>query len=141
MKLPFLSSLFKKKVPSEYFLALLFRDEKIHAVVFEQLTGRIQVIGEGKAALSTPLERASDEVLLDACDKAISIAEESLPNGIQTHKTVFGVKETWVEDAHITKDYLARLKTLSDQLDLKPIGFLVFPEAIAHLLQKEEGAP
>lgn len=141
MKIPFLASLFGKKIPSEYFLALLFRDEKIHAVVFEQIAERIQVVGEGKAALSVSLDRASDEMLLDTCDKAISIAEESLPNGIQTHKTVFGVKETWVEDAHITKDYLSRLKIISDQLDLKPIGFLVFPEAIAHLLQKEDGAP
>ncbi len=79
--------------------------------------------------------------MLEASDKAISAAEQSLPEGIQTHKTVFGVKESWVEDAHITKDYLAKLKTLSEELDLQPIGFLVFPEAIAHLLQKEEGAP
>ena len=140
MKLPFLN-LFEKKVPTEYFLALLFRDEKIHAVVFEQISGRIQVIGEGKADLTTSLERASDEMLLEASDRAISIAETPLPNGIQTHKTIFGVKETWVEDAHITKENLTKLKNISDQLDLKPIGFLVFPEAIAHLLQKEEGAP
>ncbi len=140
MQLPFLK-LFQKKAPTDYFLALLFRDEKIHAVVFEQVNGRIQVVGQGKAKLSASLERASDEMLLDCADKAISLAEESLPDGIQTHKTVFGVKETWVEDTHISKDYLSRLKTISDQLDLKPIGFLVFPEAIAHLLQKEEGAP
>lgn len=140
MKLPFLN-FFEKKVPTEYFLALLFRDEKIHAVVFEQVSGRIQVVGEGKADLPTSLERASDEMLLETSDKAISVAESSLPNGIQTHKTVFGVKETWVEDTHITKENLTKLKNISDQLDLKPIGFLVFPEAIAHLLQKEEGAP
>ncbi|HSD98511.1 MAG TPA: baseplate J/gp47 family protein [Patescibacteria group bacterium] len=140
MKFPFLK-FFEKKAPTDYFLALLFRDEKIHAVVFEQINGRIQVVGEGKADLPSSLESVSDETLLDSCDKAISIAETSLPNGIQTHKTVFGVKETWVEDTHITKDHLTKLKTISDQLDLKPIGFLVFPEAIAHLLQKEEGAP
>lgn len=140
MKLPFLN-FFEKKVPTEYFLALLFRDEKIHAVVFEQVSGRIQVIGEGKADLPISLERASDEILLETSDKAISIAESSLSNGIQTHKTVLGVKETWVEDAHITKENLTKLKNISNQLDLKPIGFLVFPEAIAHLLQKEEGAP
>src|SRR5579859_1380059 len=99
MKLPFLN-LFEKKAPTDYFLALLFRDEKIHAVVFEQISGRIQVVGEGKATLPASLERASEEMLLESCDKAISIAESSLPNGIQTHKTVFGVKENWVEDTH-----------------------------------------
>lgn len=140
MKFPFLSFL-KKQAPKDYFLALLFRDEEIRAVVFEQLSGRIQVIGEGKSQLSQSVETISDETLLDTCDKSISIAESSLPNGIQTHKTVFGVKETWVSDSHITKENLTKLKQVGQQLDLQPIGFLVFPEAIAHLLQKEEGAP
>lgn len=140
MKFPFLK-FFEKKIPTEYFLALLFRDEQIHAVVFEHINGRIQVIGEGKTALAVSVERASDEMLLESADKAISIAEESLPNGIQTHKTIFGVKESWVSDTRIVKEYLDKLKSISTQLDLQPIGFLVFPEAIAHLLQKEEGAP
>ena len=140
MKLPFLH-LFQKKVPAEYFLALLFRDEQIQAVVFEQIAGRIQVVGDGKATLQTSVERASDDMLLDTADKAISIAEETLPDNIETHKTIFGVKESWVSDTHITKEYLDKLKIISKELDLQPIGFLVFPEAIAHLLQKEEGAP
>ncbi|HEX7042003.1 MAG TPA: hypothetical protein VF189_02025 [Patescibacteria group bacterium] len=141
MKLPILSSIFKKTPPREYFLAFLLREEHVHAVVFEELGGRIQVIGQGKAELPSSLETISQEGLLSAADKAISIAEQSLPEGIQTHKTVFGVKESWVEDSHITKEYLGKLKQMSEELDLQPIGFLVFPEAIAHLLQKEEGAP
>ena len=117
------------------------RDEEIQAVVFEQIAGRMQVIGVGKENLSTSVEMLSDNDLLDAADKAISTAEESLPEGIQTHRTIFGVKESWVEDSHISQSYLDKLKQLSKALDLQPIGFLVFPEAIAHLLQKEEGAP
>lgn len=141
MKLPILSSLFKKTPPSEYFLAFLLRDEHVHAVVFEEVGGRIQVVGQGKAELPSSLETLSQENLLNAADKAISIAEQALPEGVQTHKTVFGVKTSWVDDSHISKDYLTKLKQLSEELDLQPIGFLVFPEAIAHLLQKEEGAP
>lgn len=141
MKLPILSSIFKNTPPQEYFLAFLLRDEHVHAVVFEEIAGRIQVIGQGKADLPTSLERLSPENLLASADRAISIAEQSLPEGVQTHKTVFGVKESWVEDSHITKEYLGKLKQMSEELDLQPIGFLVFPEAIAHLLQKEEGAP
>jgi len=140
VKLPFLD-FFKRQSPRDYFLALLFRDEEIRAVVFEQIAGRIQVIGEGLANLPESVETISDEALLNSADQAISVAEKNLPNGVVTHKTVFGVKETWVTDSHITKDYLTRLKGISQQLELTPIGFLVFPEAIAHLLQKEEGAP
>lgn len=140
MKLPFLS-IFKKQEVKDYFLAFLLRDEQVHAVVFEEVGGRIQVVGVGKEDLPSSIEELSDNQLLDAADKAISIAEEPLPKGIQTQKTVFGVKPSWVEGSHITKQYLDRLKELSNALELQPIGFLVFPEAIAHLLQKEEGAP
>lgn len=141
MKLPLVSSLFKKTPPKEYFLAFLLRDEQVHAVVFEQVAGRIQVIGQGKALLSQSLESISSEQLLQAADRAISIAEEPLPSGIQTHKTIFGVKGSWVEGDHIKTNYLDVLKSFSKELELQPIGFLVFSEAIAHLLQKEEGAP
>src|SRR6185437_418938 len=76
-------------------------------------------------------------------DKAISRAEEILPPDIQTHKTVFGVKGTWVDDEtkKIKSEYLEKLKKACDALDLKPIGFMVTTEAIMHLMQDEEGAP
>ena len=41
----------------------------------------------------------------------------------------------------IKKEYLAKLKRICDELELKPVGFLVVAEAVAHLLEKEEGAP
>ncbi|MGH7245485.1 MAG: hypothetical protein ACREGI_00960, partial [Candidatus Levyibacteriota bacterium] len=140
MKLPF-SSFFNKKVTSEYFLALLMRDEKISAVVFEEKEGSMLLIGKGEETFEEALEELQFEKLLDVVDKAISTAESVLPNNIQTHKTVFGVKESWITDGKINHEHLVDLKKLSDELDLTPIGFLVFSEAIAHLLQKEEGAP
>ncbi len=79
--------------------------------------------------------------MLEVLDKTISKAEQTLPPNIETEKTVFGVKEYWVEDKKIKKEYLLKLKKVSDELHLKPIGFLVISEAIAHLIQEEEGAP
>jgi hypothetical protein len=140
MKIPSLSFLEKKEKP-QYFLSLILRDEKAIGVVFESLSGVINIIGSGEEYFSESIEDISIEELLDICDKAISRAETSLPENIETQKTIFALKENWVEDNKIKKDYLDKLKKVSDELSLEPIGFLVIIEAIISLLQKEEGAP
>lgn len=139
MKLPF--SFGQKKEIVEYFLALLLRDETVSVVVLSETGGKLHIVTQQTKQLTTPLEQIETEVLLDTLDKAITTVESALPEGSALNKTVFGLKETWVEDAHIKKEYLAILKKVSDELELKPIGFLVFSEAISHLLQEEEGAP
>lgn len=138
MKLP---SFFGKKEKKEYFLAILIRDEKVTAVIFEELSGKVRVVGKNESYLPTIFEEASIEDWLESFDKAISGAEETIPENVETQKTIFGVKETWVEESKIKKEYLLRLKKVSDTLGLLPIGFLVIHEAIAHLLQETEGAP
>ena len=140
MKLP-VPTLFNKKEKTEYFLSLLLRDEKASAVILEELEGKIHIIGKHEEYFSTSVERVSIAEMLEVLDRTISKAEEALPPNIETEKTVFGVKENWVEDKKIKKEYLVKLKEVSDELHLKPIGFLVISEAIAHLIQEEEGAP
>lgn len=140
MKLPSLP-LLEKKENKEYFLALVLRNEKVNAVFFEESEGKVSVLGKHSEYFENSIEQASLNELLDVLDKAISTAEQSLPGDIETVKTVFGVKGAWVEDNKIKKEHLIKLKKISDELGLVPIGFLVVFEAIAHLLQKEEGAP
>jgi hypothetical protein len=140
MKLPFSFGLKKKEVKN-YFLALLLQDEKIGAVVLEESNGGMHVVGHAEGRFPTALEEASFEEWLDVVDRAVSSAEERLPSKIQTEKTVFGVKQDWLIEGKIKRGYLTRLKKICEELSLQPIGFLVFTEAILHLLQKEEGAP
>lgn len=140
MNLPKLSFL-EKKTKTEYFLSLVLRDEKASAVVFEEANGRINVVGEHNEDFKTSMEDCTEEELLDVIDKAVSVAEKNLPPDAQSHKTIFGVKHDWIIDGKIKQEYLAKLKKVSDELDFKPMGFLVIPEAISHLLQKQEGAP
>lgn len=140
MKLPNLPFL-EKKNNSEYFLSLVLRDEKASAVVFHEINGKINVVGEHVETFKTSIEDATDDELLEIIDKAVSTAEKSLPPNVQSQKTIFGVKEDWIENGKIKPQYLSKLKKVSDELDFKPMGFLVIPEAIAHLLAKEEGAP
>lgn len=137
MKLPFLG----KKEHKEYFLALLLRDEKATAVIFEELQGKIRVVAEAQEYFEDSIEDATIDEWLNVLDKAISNAESILPQGAKLSKTIFGVTEHWVEESKIKKEYLTKLKKVSDELQLSPIGFLVIHEAITHLLKKEEGAP
>ncbi|HSX39982.1 MAG TPA: baseplate J/gp47 family protein, partial [Candidatus Saccharimonadales bacterium] len=139
MKLP-LPFLEKKELP-EFFLALILRDLKADAIIFEAQNAKIHIAGQHEAIFPSSIEKVSEEELLNVLDEAISGAEGHLPKNVETQKTVFGVKDEWVEDGKIKKEYLAKLKKASDELHLVPIGFLTVSEAIAHLLQKEEGAP
>ncbi len=140
MKLPFSLS-FSKKGKPQLFLALILRNEKVTAVIFEELLGKIQIIGRHEKQFSQTIEEVSLDELLEVLDRAISTAENNLPQNIEVQKTIFGLKETWVTDTRIKKEYLTKLKRISDDFGLVPVGFLVITEAVANLLEKEEGAP
>lgn len=140
MKLPFLPS-FKKKPIISYFLVLVLRNEKVNAVIFEEIERKINVIGEKQEYFSQSIEDADLEEFLRVLDSAISSAESALPKNIQTHKTIFGIKDEWAQNNQIKKEYLVKLKKACEELELTPIGFLEISQAISHLLQKEEGAP
>jgi len=140
MNLPFIKK-FNKKVLPAYFLVLVLRDEKVSAVIFEEIQGVVKIVGQKEQHFPSSIDLISQDEFLDALDKAISQAESTLPENIQTQKTVFGVKESWTDNDQIKKEHLARLKKASEELGLTPIGFLVISQAISHLLQKEEGAP
>lgn len=140
MKLPDLPFL-KKKVDTEYILILLLRQEKANAVIVEKKASQISILNQHEEFFSTNLEEAHGDEWLDILDAAITRAEEKLPPAIETHKTVFGIPNSWVEEKQIKKDYLGKLKHASDELDLKPIGFIEIPEAIIHAVSEKEGAP
>ncbi|MCL5432765.1 MAG: baseplate J/gp47 family protein [Patescibacteria group bacterium] len=136
-----LPSIFGKKEKPEHYLALLLRDEKVSAVVFEVIAGKIQVIGKNEEYFKDSIETVTQEELIETMDKAISIAENSISENTETLKTIFGVKQNWIEQSKIKHDYLSKLKKSCDALGLAPIGFLVTQEAITHRLQQEEGVP
>ncbi len=140
MNLPKLSFLDKKEKP-EYYLALVLRNEKAVAVILEELERKLRVISTGEESFPDSVENATTEEFLNTLDKAISGAEETLPNNVEPQKTIFGLKASWVEENKIKKEYLDKLKKAGSELVLTPIGFLVLNEAVVSLIQKEEGAP
>lgn len=141
MKLPFTLPFGNKPVETDYYLILVLRDEKISAVILEEHAQALSVKNLYEEILETPLEQIDPDTLTQLLDKTISKAEEVLPPDVQTQKTIFGVKDSWVEEKKIKKQFLDILKQVGSTLGLKPIGFLVISEAIAHQIQLEEGAP
>ncbi|OGH21305.1 MAG: hypothetical protein A2958_00705 [Candidatus Levybacteria bacterium RIFCSPLOWO2_01_FULL_38_13] len=139
MKLPLRFG--KKKEEKQYFLALVLRNEKVNAVFFEEELSKVKVLARHSEYFENSIEEASLEEFLDVLDKAVSTAEQSLVTELETVKTIFGVKGSWIGENKIKKEYLLKLKKISDELGLLPIGFIVIIEAISHLLQQEEGAP
>ncbi|MEK9178330.1 MAG: baseplate J/gp47 family protein [Patescibacteria group bacterium] len=140
MKLPNLP-IGKSESPQDYYLALTLRFGKVTASILEVSERRARVVGFGEESFKDGVENADFNEFLNVLDRAISTAEQDLPESVETQKTIFAVKESWVEGGKIKPEYLEKLKKASSELDLKPVGFLVTTEALLHLLQKEEGAP
>src|SRR3989304_2854283 len=139
MKLPL--TFLEKKEKADYYLALILRNEKVTSVIFEKTGNTIKYIGHDEEFFKNTVEDAQTEEFLNVLDKVITQAETFLPENIETHKTIFGLKDNWIEDNKIKKEYLDKLKKASDELSLEPIGFLASSESIINLVQKEEGAP
>lgn len=80
--------------------------------------------------------------LVGACDTALSSCVSKLPDNYkEPNKTVFGVPSSWVKDGEIADEFLAIIKDVCTELSLTPVGFVVLPEAIAHLYKSEEKSP
>jgi hypothetical protein len=105
----------------------------------------IWYIGENAAeviSISPPAAWEMENELVGACDAALSSAVAKLPeNYVEPSKTVFGVSSGWVKSGEIQDEYLAKIKMVCTELSLTPVGFVVLPEAIAHLFKSDEGTP
>ena len=64
MNLPFFSR-FNKKVLPLYYLVLILRDEKARAVIFEELEGRVKIIGQKEEHFSVSIDAVSQEELFE----------------------------------------------------------------------------
>lgn len=140
MQLPNLPFL-EKKEESQHFLSLIFRSDRIEAFIFEKIGDEMRVVSSQQENFEDSLDNAKYEEILEITDRVISQGEDEANIKGEIEKTIFGLKESWVEDNKIKRENLDILKKLCEELALKPIGFLTISEAVVGLLQKEEGAP
>lgn len=142
MKLPILSGLTRdNKESAQFYLGLVLGNEKVTSVIFEKIGSTIKFVGSDEEYFKNTIEDAETEEFLDTLDKVITSAETALPDKVEVKKTLFGVKDNWIEDGKLKKEYLEKLKKAGEELALEPIGFLVSTESVINLITKEEGAP
>jgi len=84
------------------------------------------------AATSPTTAWETDEELIGACDTALSSAAQHLPEeSPEPEDTVFGLSSAWVSEGNIKQEYLEKIRRICQKLSLKPVGFVVLPEAVA----------
>ena len=90
---------------------------------------------------SNSLAWKTDEELIASADGVLSSGVESIPDGTEEPtETVFGLPSTWVVEGSIKEGYLEKIKIICERLSLKPAGFVVVGEAVAHFLKSKDEA-
>lgn len=138
MNLPFLKS---REPEKNFFLSLLIKPYKVGAILFEEINDKLFILAANETEVETDTAQLSGEELLAACDKVISFVEPRLPDGASVEKTIFSLPYDFIIDSKIKPEYLDRLKTVCQALELVPVGYLTSIEAIVHFIEKNEGAP
>lgn len=121
----------------ELFWAMVIEKGLVQAGIWYIDEGAAKVVGIG-----TGIPWENEEELVEVTDSALSSAIQKLPEDFpEPQKTVFGVTTSWVKDGEISPENLGKIKKICTELSLTPMGFVVLPEAIAHLYESDEGSP
>jgi len=84
----------------------------------------------------------SEEELISSSDTALSSCIQKLPEEDEDPSdVVFGLPGFWIGDGNIKDEYLVKIKKICSDLSLKPAGFVILSEAIAHYVKINEGSP
>lgn len=125
-----------EKDSREYYWALAIEPGWIQAGIWRIQDQKAQIIFSGP-----PCPWEIEEDLVSAADTALSSAIQNYPEDLtEPTKTVFGVVSSWVAEGQIKEENLEKIKKICAELSLKPLGFVVMAEAIAHFVKSEEGS-
>lgn len=131
-----LSKILPQKAKGEYFLVLGIEEHRISAAIAHIIDNQISIIGTGES------EWSSAENESEAADIAISAAEKNLPEDILVDKVVLGLPLTFLDDDKVKPEEMEKMKRICKELDLKPLGYIDYPQALMlHLEIKEESKP
>ncbi|MBI4136477.1 baseplate J/gp47 family protein [Candidatus Roizmanbacteria bacterium] len=120
--LSFLKSKTSGKSPATYFLALQIGVPTSKAAIWLQKGEEVEI---------------QETIRGNTPEHVIRKAKESYP----LSQIVFGLPDTYVEGEKIRDDKLPKLRQITESFSMKPLGFVVVPEAIAHFMGAEDGAP
>lgn len=125
----------KPPLPPQRFLAIEVAAETVKTAVWQVTDGLTRVVTIGDIKDWDGQETS----LLAATDESLAKALESIDP--EPNQAVLGLPDAWVTGTTINDDAKKLLKSLSQKLELKFIGFVVTSEAIIHQLKSQEGTP
>lgn len=121
---------------NEPFIALEITPEIVKAAIWIHKESVVELLGVAQK------EYAGDwETVIQTTDDVIAEASGNLPENENVQRVIFGLPNFWTKENKIESRHLENLKRLCNSLDLKPLGFVTIPEAIANYFQKHEGSP
>jgi len=124
----------QEKKPLVKYLSLVIASETVHSAVWVIDQDQPKIIATGSLE-----EYSTSEKLLTAADASLATALENISP--EPNQVLLGLPHNWVKADKITSEKKQVIKTLSDKLSLKPIGFVVVPEAIVTFIKSKEGTP
>lgn len=124
--------------PAEYFLSLVIGEKKVKSAIW-WFSGQ-KIVDLTFGSIESWGGETSEDLII-AADASIASAVTQLSNleGKQPSKVILGLPEHWVSENSIVKGKLPLLQGVCKKLQLRPLGFVVTPEAVAHYLKIEEG--
>lgn len=126
MDLPNLFSGAPKK--DKLFLGLLMTETTVQAVLWKISNQEISIIRQ-----SEPIHYTKEEDIIVKTDQALQELGELSEN---LSEVLLSFESTWVNETGVIDAKKPLLKKLSEDLSLKPIGFVVSTEAITQFLSK-----
>lgn len=121
----------------EYYWSIIIEPSWLQVGIWTIRNSSVQIVS------TSPVRKWTDqEDLITVTDEALSDAVKDFPEDApEPEKTVFGLPPAWVSEGQVKKEYLEYIRQLCTNLSLKPTGFVVLPEAIAHTIKVDDGAP
>jgi hypothetical protein len=123
MDLPNLFSSGTKAKTEQYVLFVLLSDEKLQVSLLELSRGGVEILDKSKEF---------EYQGLDKCVENTDLALQQLDNRSENvTETIFAVNNSWVKNGEVIDDKKPFVKKLSDDLNLKPLGFIDINESLA----------
>ncbi len=129
MQLP---NVFKHSEPMEQiklFISVLLSDQSVHSALWTVADNQIVVSHRSQVHYYQ-----KDEERILKIDQSL---QDLGPDSEKTDNVVFAFEPSWVNDKGILDSKKQQLKEISDELSLKPVGFVVVTEALQESLARE----
>ena len=126
----------KEENHQEYFFAVEITEELIKTAIWTVIDGQTQVV---KVGHSQTWDGQAQDKLVRAIDQSISAISVNIspePSGV-----IFGLPESWLDSDNIIPEKKTYLKAVCQELELKPLGFVISNTAVIQYLKIDEGTP